>query len=109
MPLDPQHPATQQEALDQIARGGVVVYWRPGCPFCEGLAAGLGDDGDRAVWTNIWRDGSARDYVESLNGGNATVPTVVTRDAHFVAADGDSVERVRALLSASRSTEVSSR
>lgn len=105
MPLDPQHPATQQEALEHIARGGVVVYWRPGCPFCEGLAAGLGDDRDRAAWTNIWQEDSARDYVESLNDGNATVPTVVTRDTHFIAADGAAVERVRALLTTSRSTE----
>ena len=102
MPLEPQHPVSQQEALDHISRDGVAVYWRPGCPFCENLVTGLGEDRARAAWINIWQDDSAREYVESLNDGNATVPTVVTRDTHFVAAGHAAVERVRALLVSSR-------
>ena len=98
MSLDPQQPVSQQGALDHVSRGGVVVYWRPGCQFCERLATGLGDDLARVAWSNIWQDDNAREYVESLNDGNATVPTVVTRDTHFVAADHDAAERVRMLL-----------
>ncbi len=55
----------------------VVVYWRPGCPFCERLRVALGGRGDAAQWINIWQDSEAAAFVASVNGGNETVPTVV--------------------------------
>ncbi|MGB7817646.1 MAG: glutaredoxin domain-containing protein [Ornithinibacter sp.] len=56
---------------------GVVVYWRPGCPFCSRLRFAVRKDRDRITWVNIWEDDDARLFVASLNGGNETVPTVV--------------------------------
>ena len=67
--------------------GGVVIYWRPGCPYCEALDSKLGELGDHATWVNIWEDPQAEAHVKSLNDGNATVPTVDTGDTHFVVAD----------------------
>ncbi|MBR7743623.1 NrdH-redoxin [Phycicoccus sp. BSK3Z-2] len=55
----------------------VVVYWRPGCPFCERLRLGLGTRGRQAAWVDIWRDPDAAAFVRSVNDGNETVPTVV--------------------------------
>jgi len=54
----------------------VVVYWRPGCPYCIRLRRGL-----RRVEVseefNIWEDPSASAFVRSVNGGDELVPTVV--------------------------------
>ncbi|HLS25678.1 MAG TPA: glutaredoxin domain-containing protein [Beutenbergiaceae bacterium] len=55
----------------------VVVYWRPGCAYCARLRGRLGRAGQRAVWVNIWRDKNAAAYVQSVNHGDETVPTVV--------------------------------
>nr|WP_141819847.1 glutaredoxin domain-containing protein [Ornithinimicrobium humiphilum] len=55
----------------------VVIYWRPGCGFCQRLKGHLGKDGERAVWVNIWQDEEAAAFVRSVNDGNETVPTVV--------------------------------
>lgn len=92
-------PATSHaEAAQHVAEGGVAIYWRPGCPFCGMLERGLGADADRATWTDIWEDPDAQAFVESLNDGNATVPTVVTRDEHFVAASVERVALTKALI-----------
>ncbi|MFE7632159.1 glutaredoxin domain-containing protein [Kocuria sp. NPDC057446] len=92
-------PATSHtEAQQHVEQGGVAVYWRPGCPFCSMLERGLGPDAERATWTNIWEDRDALAFVESLNDGNATVPTVVTRDEHFVAASPAQVATTRSLI-----------
>lgn len=67
-----------QEVLAMAeAQRPVVVYWRPGCPFCERLRRSLGDQRRRAHWVNIWQDEDAAAYVRSVNDGNETVPTVV--------------------------------
>lgn len=84
-----------QQALEQ---GSVVIFWRPGCPFCERLDAGLGDDGDNAVWVNIWEDSEAEEFVKSVNQGNAVVPTVSTAEKSFVASAPDAAETVRRLI-----------
>lgn len=55
----------------------VVIYWRPGCPFCMTLKAAVRDRTDRATWHNIWEDPEAAAYVRSVNDGDETVPTVV--------------------------------
>jgi len=92
-------PATSHaEAVEHVERGGVAIYWRPGCPFCSMLDQGLGEDADRATWTNIWEDRDALAFVESLNDGNATVPTVVTRTEHFVAASPREVAAAKGLI-----------
>ena len=58
----------------------VIVYWRPGCMYCERLRATLGADAERAQWINIWQDDEAAAFVRSVNGGNEVVPTVVIDD-----------------------------
>ncbi len=55
----------------------VVVYWRPGCPWCERLRRGVGRAGADAAWVDIWRDDEAAAFVRGVNDGNETVPTVV--------------------------------
>lgn len=55
----------------------VVIYWRPGCGYCQRLKGALGDEGKKARWVNIWQDDDAAAYVRSVNDGNETVPTVV--------------------------------
>lgn len=98
-PPRPGRPATSHaEAVEHVAQGGVAIYWRPGCPFCSMLDRGLGEDAARATWTNIWEDRDALAFVESLNDGNATVPTVVTSDEHFVAASPREVAATRGLI-----------
>lgn len=60
-----------------MATHDVVIYWRPGCPFCMTLTMALRDRTERATWRNIWEDPEAAAYVRSVNDGNETVPTVV--------------------------------
>lgn len=69
--------STQAQA-EQVARdGGVVVYWRPGCPYCGRLERAIGAKADAVTWVNIWEDDAAAAYVRSVNDGNEVVPTVV--------------------------------
>ncbi|MEV0177548.1 glutaredoxin domain-containing protein [Streptomyces sp. NPDC050803] len=55
---------------------GVVVYWRPGCPYCMKLRLGLRFSRLRYTEVNIWQDPEAAAYVRSVADGNETVPTV---------------------------------
>ena len=55
--------STQEQARQVMADGGVVIYWRPGCPFCERLDSKLGELGDHATWVNIWEDPQAEEHV----------------------------------------------
>ncbi|HVA69761.1 MAG TPA: glutaredoxin domain-containing protein [Acidimicrobiales bacterium] len=55
----------------------VVVYWRPGCPFCARLRWGLRRMDVASDELNIWGDPSAAAFVRSVNGGDETVPTVL--------------------------------
>ena len=55
---------------------GVVVYWRPMCPYCAKLFLTLRLTRVRHTRVNIWRDPDAAAFVRSVAGGNETVPTV---------------------------------
>jgi mycoredoxin len=55
----------------------VLVYTRPGCPFCTSLRAGLRRQDLAFREINIWQDGEAARIVRSIADGNETVPTVV--------------------------------
>ncbi|MFF4167797.1 mycoredoxin [Streptomyces sp. NPDC001741] len=57
-------------------RGGMVVYWRPGCPYCMKLRLRLRFSGLTYTEVNIWRDKDAAAFVRSVADGNETVPTV---------------------------------
>ncbi|RFZ08714.1 putative glutaredoxin.1 [Mycobacterium marinum] len=62
----------------------VVVYWRPGCPFCWRLRRGLRRRGLPTREINIWTDPDAAAVVRSIADGNETVPTVVVGDVAMV-------------------------
>lgn len=55
----------------------LVVYTRPGCPFCTSLRAGLRREGIGFREVDIWQDPEAAAVVRSIADGNETVPTVV--------------------------------
>ncbi|MDT0380314.1 glutaredoxin domain-containing protein [Streptomyces sp. DSM 42041] len=57
-------------------RDEVVVYWRPGCPFCIALRLRLRRTRLTYREVNIWQDPKAAAFVRSLADGNETVPTV---------------------------------
>lgn len=65
-------PALQPGAAD----GPVVVYWRPGCYFCNRLLRAFDRAGVRYEMRDIWQDDSARELVRAHNRGDETVPTV---------------------------------
>lgn len=58
-------------------RDGVVVYWRPGCPYCMKLRLRLRFTRLRYTEVNIWADPEAAAFVRSVAGGSETVPTVI--------------------------------
>ena len=70
----------------------VVLYTRPGCPYCFTLRAGLRRAGIVPREINIWEDPDAAAVVRSVANGNETVPTVVVGDVHMV---NPSARRVR--------------
>jgi len=55
----------------------VLVYWRPGCPYCAMLEVRLRCAQVPATWVNIWEDRAAAERVRAINGGDETVPAVV--------------------------------
>lgn len=62
----------------------VVVYWRPGCPFCWRLRTGLRRRGLPTREMNIWTDPEAAAAVRAIADGNETVPTVVVGEMAMV-------------------------
>lgn len=69
----------------------VVLYWRPGCPFCSALKRRLRQLGLRTTEVNIWADPDAAAVVRSVAGGNETVPTVIIGDTAMVNPTGHEV------------------
>ncbi|WP_067703312.1 glutaredoxin family protein [Nocardia jejuensis] len=57
----------------------LLVYRRPGCPFCSRLRRVLNRHGIVHREIDIWQDPEAAAFVRSVAGGNETVPTVVLR------------------------------
>lgn len=68
------HAAARAAAGDH----GVVVYWRPGCRYCDRLRLGLGATRHEVAWVNILRDPEAAAFVATHRNGNHTVPTAIT-------------------------------
>lgn len=83
-PLNGGKSRTHAELSDlPDAERRVVIYWRPGCMFCQRLKGALRDEGKEAIWINIWQDDEGAAFVRSVNDGNETVPTVVIEgEAH---------------------------
>ena len=55
----------------------VVVYWRPGCPFCTRLLRWIERNQVPVERRNIWEDADAAAALRAITGGDETVPTVV--------------------------------
>ena len=75
----------------------IVVYWRPGCPFCGSLFRQLEHHDLAHRRVNIWDDPAAAATVRSFARGNETVPTVVVGDVGLVNPD---VRQILALVAA---------
>ncbi|HVT70736.1 MAG TPA: mycoredoxin [Trebonia sp.] len=56
------------------------MYTTTWCGFCKNLKRQLGKAGVEIDEVDIERDPEAAKFVESVNGGNQTVPTVVFDD-----------------------------
>jgi mycoredoxin len=54
----------------------LVVYTRPGCPFCTLLRTRMSKRGLQWREVNIWQDPEAAAAVRAAANGNETVPTV---------------------------------
>jgi mycoredoxin len=55
----------------------IVLYWRPGCPWCSSLRRGLRRAGLATTEVDIWQDPDAASRVRAATGGHETVPTVM--------------------------------
>jgi mycoredoxin len=80
----------------------VTFYWRPGCPFCSSLRAGLDRAGVAHADVNIWDDPAGAAFVRSVANGNETVPTVTVGTTSLVNPTPDQVVRLQAQVSAGR-------
>jgi mycoredoxin len=78
-----------------MADNDMVVYARPGCPFCTMLRADLAAAGMSYQERDIWQDPEAAAAVRAAANGNETVPTVNIGDAWLV---NPSVEEVMDVL-----------
>ena len=58
----------------------ITMYSTPWCGYCRRLKRQLDQAGIPFDEVDIDRDPAAAEYVQSVNGGNRTVPTVVFPD-----------------------------
>jgi mycoredoxin len=78
--------------------GELTMYTTTWCGFCRRLKAQLSRDGIEMVEIDIERDPAAAAFVESVNGGNQTVPVVVFPDG--TAVTNPTAKAVKARLAA---------
>ncbi|HET8988422.1 MAG TPA: mycoredoxin [Humibacillus sp.] len=78
--------------------GSVTMFTTPWCGYCRRLKSQLDRDGVPFTEIDIEANPEHVDYVEAVNDGNRTVPTVVFPDGS--AATNPSLAEVRARLSA---------
>lgn len=67
------------DAKSRVGSDHAVVFWKPGCMFCERLLMALGKD-SRVTWVNVWADEDANAEVRRLNNGDELTPTAVVGD-----------------------------
>ncbi|TRY18805.1 hypothetical protein FOJ82_06750 [Tessaracoccus rhinocerotis] len=65
-----------ERARRLVAPGHAVVFWKPGCSYCERLLRALGDD-SRVTWVNVWKDEAANAELRSHNNGDELTPTAL--------------------------------
>jgi thioredoxin reductase (NADPH) len=62
----------------------VTVYGAPWCPDCRRSKAFLTEQRVQYAWVDIEADAEARGWVERLQGGGRTIPTIVFPDGSFL-------------------------
>ena len=63
----------------------IVVYGTTWCPDCKRSKQFLGDQRIHYHWVNIEHDSEAMAFVESVNRGRRTIPTIVFPDGSILA------------------------
>lgn len=58
----------------------ITMYTTTWCVFCKSLKRALAYDGIELTEVDIEKDPAAAAFVESVNGGNQTVPTLLFAD-----------------------------
>lgn len=58
----------------------ITMYTTAWCGFCHRLKAQLGREGIEVIEVDIEADPAAATFVEGVNGGNQTVPTLLFGD-----------------------------
>lgn len=81
------------------APGSITMYSTTWCGYCQRLKAQLGKAGIEYSEVNIEEHPDAAAFVESVNGGNQTVPTVLFPDGS--AATNPSLKEVQQRLGVS--------
>lgn len=76
----------------------ITMYSTPWCGYCHRLKAQLDREGIEYEVVNIERDPAAAKFVETVNGGNQTVPTIRFKDGS--ALTNPSIIQVKAHLAA---------
>ena len=76
--------------------GTVLMYTTPWCGYCRRLKTQLTSDGIAFAEVDIEQQPEAAAFVEQVNGGNQTVPTVVFPDG--TAATNPSLREVKERL-----------
>lgn len=71
---------TSPASAQAPAAGTVTMYTTPWCGYCQRLKAQLRGAGVEFTEVDIEEHPDAAGFVESVNGGNQTVPTVVFPD-----------------------------
>ncbi len=74
----------------------VTMYTTIWCGYCQRLKAQMSREGIEFTEVDIERDPEAAAFVESVNGGNQTVPTLLFPDGS--AATNPSIKEVQARL-----------
>lgn len=64
--------------------GQITVYGTVWCPDCKRSKAFLGEQRVQYQWVDIEQDEEAAKYVEQVNNGRRTVPTIVCRDGSIL-------------------------
>jgi mycoredoxin len=77
--------------------GTITMYSTTWCGYCRRLKTQLDRDGIAYTEVNIEESPEAAEYVQLVNGGNQTVPTVLFPDG--TSATNPSLAEVRARLS----------
>jgi mycoredoxin len=62
----------------------ITMYSTTWCGYCKRLKRQLDEAGVSYVEINIEEDSKAATFVESVNGGNQTVPTILYSDGSAV-------------------------